>query len=560
MMENILKGIEGERFPLIGGITEYRVTFSETADRNTIHDHEISWQIYWSNPYSEYEKVPFSGQKKGRLTTYKFLQNLQDKNLQLKATYKSETVELHITPQANGEVKIIDIFFLDVEYKVQDTGNFKYMNSLNLQIYTLNMLGKYVEFKIYDTVNGQDIEVAKSTEPMKIVQKNGIVKTKNSILLSPGMSMMTQQDRSANEHHYKVRVWETNNEENFYEEELRVKNETGQMDFPQDSQTPVKTGTSEPAKEKGDEKKLSCGIEYRSLVRCTRYGREPNAKYGPIYSGSVMIKSFKKWENFISDNKLTRTEYEIICGMSVNEGNLDAVQSYDSEILTFGAMQKTINPEGYGELPIQLWEFKEKYPDDFKELLGNCGWQVKKEGSKYRAYYNDETGIELKNKIRNGFKREKFGENVVCLPIEPFIALGKSEIFQSKQIDDFIIRLRRCLEEVVVEKYHKNNQGFRITDKEYLFKVKDIFLSKLGMATVLDQSVNRPALVRFNVGEAMSRFFRRHPNISRHPKEWGKMHTEYEKEIIEDYGNKREGTDMKLRFLKMKSNKYLNEI
>jgi len=27
--------------------------------------------------------------------------------------------------------------------------------------------------------------------------------------------------------------------------------------------------------------------------------------------------------------------------------------------------------------------------------------------------------------------------------------------------------------------------------------------------------------------------------------------------IVEDYGNKREGTDMKIRFLKMKSNNYL---
>ncbi|KMQ67527.1 hypothetical protein ACM39_11660, partial [Chryseobacterium sp. FH2] len=72
-------------------------------------------------------------------------------------------------------------------YKAQDKDNLKYLNSLNLQIYTLNMLGKYVDFKIYDTVNGRDIEVAKNTEPMQIIQKNGIVKTKKSILLSPGM-------------------------------------------------------------------------------------------------------------------------------------------------------------------------------------------------------------------------------------------------------------------------------------------------------------------------------------------------------------------------------------
>jgi predicted chitinase len=257
-MGKVLKGIDGERFPLIGGIAEYHVTFAETVDVETINDKEILWQVYWANEYSGYEKVPFSGQKTGRLTTYKFLQNLQGKNLQLKATYKNETVELHITPQANGEVKIIDVFFLDVEYKMLDASNLKYLNSVNLQIYTLNMLGKYVEFKIYDTVNGRDVEVAKSSEPLKIVQTNGIVKTKRAILLSPAMYMQTQQDMSASEHHYKVKVWEKNDETNFYEEELKVKNELGQMSVPKDSQTPVKTGTSEPDKKKEEEKDCKC--------------------------------------------------------------------------------------------------------------------------------------------------------------------------------------------------------------------------------------------------------------------------------------------------------------
>ncbi|SIT13443.1 Predicted chitinase [Chryseobacterium ureilyticum] len=253
-MGKILKGIDGERFPLIGGVTEYRITFSEAVDVNTVNDNDILWQVYWANEYSEYEKVPFSGQKKGRLTTYKFLQNLQGKNLQLKATYKDETVELHITPQANGEIKIIDVFFLDVEYKIQDTSKLKYMNSVNLQIYTLNMLGKYVEFKMYDTVNGQDVEVAKNSEPMQVIQKNGIVKTKKAILLNPAMYMQTQKDMSASEHRYKVKVWERNNEANFYEEELKVKNEIGQPSIPQDSQAPQKTGLPEAPKKKEDEK------------------------------------------------------------------------------------------------------------------------------------------------------------------------------------------------------------------------------------------------------------------------------------------------------------------
>ena len=41
-------------------------------------------------------------------------------------------------------------------------------------------------------------------------------------------------------------------------------------------------------------------------------------------------------------------------GVAPNEGNFDAVQSYDSEIITAGAMQKTVNSSGTGELPEQI--------------------------------------------------------------------------------------------------------------------------------------------------------------------------------------------------------------
>ncbi|WP_160137367.1 glycoside hydrolase family 19 protein [Chryseobacterium sp. c4a] len=100
---------------------------------------------------------------------------------------------------------------------------------------------------------------------MQVIQKNGIVKTKRSILLSPGMYMQTQKDMSASEHRYKIKVWERNNEANFYEEELKVKNEMGEMSIPQDSQAPQKTGLPEPPKKKDDkkeDKKCFCEKEF----------------------------------------------------------------------------------------------------------------------------------------------------------------------------------------------------------------------------------------------------------------------------------------------------------
>jgi hypothetical protein len=231
--------------------------------------------------------------------------------------------------------------------------------------------------------------------------------------------------------------------------------------------------------------------------------------------------------------------------MSENEGNLDAVQSYDSEIVTVGAMQKTMNPQGYGEFPIQMWEFKQEYPDRFKTLFFNCGWDVKKEVEqngkviKYRAYYQNNTGSELKSTIREGFEESNFKNKVQCIPIEPLINAAKDICFQSKQIEDFIDRL-------------KNKVLVTIPDG-YEYKLSDYLKSKLGKATALDHHINRPAHLGSYFGASLGRFFESHPSVSKNPNEWGVKHNEYETIIIEDYGTTRSGTDMVNRYKKIKA-------
>ncbi len=365
--------------------------------------------------------------------------------------------------------------------------------------------------------------------------------------------MKAQKDMSASEHHYKIKVWEKGNESNFYEETLKVKNEMGQMTVPQDSQVLIKTGTSEPPKPKEEEKKETCGIQYRNSITCVRYGKQ----YGPLYSGSVSITSYKGWDKLLLDNRLSKEEKDIICGMSVNEGNLDAVQSYDSELITMGAMQKTTKTTGNGELSTQIGEFKEEFKEKYKELFENCGWDFKKENNKWKAYYKTITRDTLKSKIRSGFEEKNNKKKVICVPLEPLINAGKDEDFQTKQINDFIDRLRKCLDEKPVKKYHKNKEGLRIPDEEYSFKAKEVMKSKLGRALVLDQSVNRPSLTRFNLGDSLNRFFINNPKVSKNPSDWKENHSKYETEIIVDYGKKREGTDMLLRYNNINTNPIL---
>lgn len=152
----------------------------------------------------------------------------------------------------------------------------------------------------------------------------------------------------------------------------------------------------------------TCGIEYRDKITCTRYTNQ----YGPVYWGTLALDSYQNWDILLSGKRITAEEKSIITGMSDNEGKLDSVQSYDSEIVTVGAMQKTININGCGEFPAQMAAFKVEYPDRFTDLFENCGWEVFKESKQWKAYYLGSTGRELKSQIRKGFDITNFRKKV----------------------------------------------------------------------------------------------------------------------------------------------------
>lgn len=330
--------------------------------------------------------------------------------------------------------------------------------------------------------------------------------------------------------------------------------ETGKIEFVDSGQVNIPESIYTEGAPVPEKKTETCGIEYREKIECTRYGKQ----YGPVYWGALKLANYTQWNILLEGKKMTDEEKEIIIGMSENEGKLDSVQSYDSEIVTVGAMQKTVNPQGYGEFPIQMYEFKEDYPEKFKALFENCGWTVKKTGEKYRVYYLDVTGSELKNKIREGFSVQTYKKKTQCIPIEPLINASKDPYFQAKQIEDFIKRLHSALNETVVKSYHLNKKKVKVADENYTFKAKDVLKSKLGKATLLDQSVNRPALTKFDLGSALNRFFQKNPKISTNPSEWAEKHEEYEKIILDDYGINRNGTDMSGRYSTMKNNPHLN--
>ena len=282
-----------------------------------------------------------------------------------------------------------------------------------------------------------------------------------------------------------------------------------------------------------------CGKKHLKQIRCTRYKGKYGTYYGPIYKGLNPLNTYSRWNELISSGAISLDEKKILIAMSANEGNLDSVQSYDSEIFTAGAMQKTINSIGQGELPIQMNKFKERHPDLFQKYFKCCGWDVHKVSNKYTAYYKSKTGKELKAIIRKGFTSSTYGEKVKNSATAAFIEAISSNEYQDIQLEDFTDRL--------------NNIALKINPRNYTYIISDYVKSNLGKATVLDHHINRPAQVAKYFGRALNVFFASHPTVSKKPSDWGNNHTAYEKIIIDYYGVHRSGTDMINRYNKMKA-------
>ncbi|WP_145985892.1 calcium-binding protein [Aquitalea magnusonii] len=292
-----------------------------------------------------------------------------------------------------------------------------------------------------------------------------------------------------------------------------------------------------------------CGCDYGEIIGIGKYG----ATYGPIYNGSIPVDHFTGWPEMIKNGSVTAMEKKIIIIMSANEGNMDAVQSYDDQALTAGAMQKTVNPTGGGEFAAQVSEFKDEQPDLYKALFENCGWTVEGKGvNGAKMYYQDKdltenkklTGNALKSFLRNPSKFNKVNRQKKKMqefqPLASMIKAIKHEKFLEKQIRDFIKRLRFVM-------------NLEIQDGKNKYKVSEIFKSELGIATALDQHVNKPAHVTSDIKAAIYAYIEKHPTIKPDPSSWGSSHAKIEAEILEIYGVSRRGTDMASRFDKLKA-------
>lgn len=287
--------------------------------------------------------------------------------------------------------------------------------------------------------------------------------------------------------------------------------------------------------------------EIDALIDCdtpfyAKYGSAGGPKYKDCHDHT--LRSYTGWDDLIRSKVKTLSEKNVLVAMSANEGDLDSVQAYDSEIVTLGAMQKTVNSQGMGELPIQLREFRDDPATArvFMRELGDKGYSIghnvigkNKDGTPQFdkvdvLYFTDPkkkgavpiTGPALDRFIQTHADRRSD-------TLGPFRALGRTPEFQKKQVLDFNNRLVNATSKVPTG---------------YKHEIGDYLTSEQGGALVLDQDVNRPGYVSADFGRALNKFYASHPHASQDPGSWGTDRAKFEQIIMKEYSAERRGTDM----------------
>lgn len=274
----------------------------------------------------------------------------------------------------------------------------------------------------------------------------------------------------------------------------------------------------------------------------TRFGSGPAYERREATDTKYNVATSPGWQDLVNANQVTTSEQRVISRMAENEGGrMDALQAWDSEIVTLGAMQKTVNAGGTGELAKQVFEFSQTNPDKYKTLFADKGWTVAHTGKgtgvgDYTMSFKDPTdpkaqpmtGAALRNYIHQN--DPKAWDKTMT----PLLEAGRDVDFQKKQIMDFRDRLNGAVDQTPAGA--KGN---------YAHAISAYVTSEQAAALVLDQSVNRPAHVAGSFGRALDQFFAANPKAAKDPATWTpEQRAQYEPQILANYIAQRNATNM----------------
>jgi hypothetical protein len=235
--------------------------------------------------------------------------------------------------------------------------------------------------------------------------------------------------------------------------------------------------------------RIRISIEH-NVVYATTLVKPEKIFVGRRYRKGLYRTGLREPETFIANHrekilevKLTESEVNVIMATSENAANMDAVNTWGNQFISFGMFQWTAGGPGKpGDLPALLQLVKDRYPDDFQHYWAQFGLDVVDVGSKTGWF--SFRGKRLVSAADKALLRE---------PIWAyrFARAGADIEIQAAQILHAINRISQFY-------YVKSTRldGYALAD---------LITSEYGVALLLDNHVNRPGYVRSCVAEALSR-------------------------------------------------------
>lgn len=206
----------------------------------------------------------------------------------------------------------------------------------------------------------------------------------------------------------------------------------------------------------------------------------------------------------LSNLGLSKSLINVMLSVSENEGNLDAVNTWDNAFLSFGMFQWTLGTStGAGELPALLKKLKNKTPSIFEKYFYDFGLDV------FEA--NNITGfLSLDGQVLNSSQRkEKLRTPIWAYR---FWKAGQDEVVMAIEVEHASSR---------INSFYKST-NYKVGD----YFISDLVKSEYGVALLLDNHVNRPGYLADTLKKALKNSNLQSPNA------WG---TNEETKFLEEY-------------------------
>ncbi|HJQ33014.1 MAG TPA: hypothetical protein VJ866_12580 [Pyrinomonadaceae bacterium] len=247
-------------------------------------------------------------------------------------------------------------------------------------------------------------------------------------------------------------------------------------------------------------------------------------KSGPGVSnlGQTSIRQFVQAHAGQFPN-LSASRLRVMQAVSVNEGNLEAINTFDNAFLTFGAFQWTVGTgDAAGELPSLVARLKNAAPAVFNQLLGQFGLDVASVSSppgQPPTGFFSLNGTTIKTAAAKGQKLRTLEKAF------QFFKAGQNDTMRRVEIEHAASR---------IDLFYRD-AGHRIGGRF----VADFVTSEFGVALILDEHVNRPGHVPGTLAGAVDQFIAATGKAD--PATWT---TQDERRLLDIYIERRNHTTM----------------